>query len=469
MHRIRKLVILICAALSLLTTPSLAAAYDGKQLAGHVLPQVVTIRLYDAGAGESGLGSGFRIGNGEIVTNAHVVAGAAWAEISTVDGDLIGVAAYAVLLDTENDLAVLRVPGDSSAGLMLSAYDAEIGTDIWAFGAPLGLEGTVSTGNVAAMRTVDERRLMQITAPISPGSSGGPVVDGSGMVVGVVTSMLTEGQNLNFAVPVSRLRDLLRQDRGRIVFPEDMEADELDDNAAGVVFGMANADTITLGHSYRGALELGDADVDGPTDFFVFWGEEGQRVDVRVDSDDFDTVVGMIATCQYAWAEDAWFVSNDDDGENTDSRMQETLPSTGLYHLWVGSYDDRYGRYRLVFDEQREQPQDTDSRWRYVGQYGDGEAYIDSRTISRQRTYTDVWVRQEYAELQKDDYYGDYDVRMSRWRVDCEGRVMAIAWNLNLRGESVMSREVASYDREWKTTIPSSLGEAVVELLCTDR
>lgn len=76
-------------------------------------------------------------------------------------------------------------------------------------GNPFGLEGTVADGIVSAVRDVsDFGRIIQITAPISPGSSGSPVVNMKGEVVGVATFQLMEGQNLNFAIPSERIANL---------------------------------------------------------------------------------------------------------------------------------------------------------------------------------------------------------------------------------------------------------------------
>ncbi len=77
-----------------------------------------------------------------------------------------------------------------------------------AIGNPAGLEGTVSKGIISGIRKAGEMKLIQITAPISPGSSGGPVFNLSGKVIGIATAYLDLGQNLNFAMPVNYLKTL---------------------------------------------------------------------------------------------------------------------------------------------------------------------------------------------------------------------------------------------------------------------
>src|SRR5436309_1954428 len=85
----------------------------------------------------------------------------------------------------------------------------KVGDRIATISSPRGLSNTVSDGLVSAIRDDDGQRLIQISAPISPGSSGGPVFDLSGKVIGIATLQMTEGQNLNFATPIDSLRHIL--------------------------------------------------------------------------------------------------------------------------------------------------------------------------------------------------------------------------------------------------------------------
>jgi S1-C subfamily serine protease len=92
-----------------------------------------------------------------------------------------------------------------------------VGDKVYAVGNPLGLEGTFSEGIISGMRFIGGHATMQITAPISPGSSGGPILDGSGSVIGVAVATFKNGQNLNLAIPVgyvSRLLTIVSTDAG---------------------------------------------------------------------------------------------------------------------------------------------------------------------------------------------------------------------------------------------------------------
>jgi hypothetical protein len=92
--------------------------------------------------------------------------------------------------------------------LLADSEKAAAGQDVVVLGSPQGLEGTVSTGIIGGLRTIGGVRYLQITAPISPGSSGGPVFNAQGRVIGISTATSAKGQNLNFALPANLLRDV---------------------------------------------------------------------------------------------------------------------------------------------------------------------------------------------------------------------------------------------------------------------
>ena len=106
----------------------------------------------------------------------------------------------------ELDLVLLSVPGLPTNEVALASSGLEIGDPVFACGNPKGLEGTFSSGIVSSFRDAGSNQLLQITAPISPGSSGGPVVNANGDVIGVAVATYRGGQNLNFAIPVERVK-----------------------------------------------------------------------------------------------------------------------------------------------------------------------------------------------------------------------------------------------------------------------
>jgi Trypsin-like peptidase domain len=113
--------------------------------------------------------------------------------------------------DSDRDLAIVRVNGKNLPFLTLGDIGkVHVGDHVVAVGSPLGFEGTVSDGIVSAVRDVDGRKWIQTTAPVSHGNSGGPLLDMSNHVVGVITRGVNPavGQNLNFAVPCDAVAEL---------------------------------------------------------------------------------------------------------------------------------------------------------------------------------------------------------------------------------------------------------------------
>jgi len=154
--------------------------------------------------------SGFFIQEDLVVTNFHAVREGVTGHVKLVGSRGAYVIAGVASMDQGKDLAILRITGVKAPSLRLgSDRDARVGDRIYAAGNPMGLEGTFPDGIISAIRNTGSRRLLQITAPISPGSSGGPVLNEGGLVIGIAVGTFTEGQNLNFAIPVSDLGPLL--------------------------------------------------------------------------------------------------------------------------------------------------------------------------------------------------------------------------------------------------------------------
>jgi hypothetical protein len=177
-------------------------------VARQATSSVVQVRTFDAGGRALRQGSGFVLRDGRIITNAHVVAGAASADILNFEGRQLLSTKSAIAISSESDLAVLG-PVAVERGLDLARADVAVGEHIVVIGAPEGLTNTVSDGIVSAIRSSGAKPLVQISAPISPGSSGGPVLNLRGQVVGIAVGTIPDGQNLNFAVPVAAIRPLL--------------------------------------------------------------------------------------------------------------------------------------------------------------------------------------------------------------------------------------------------------------------
>ena len=204
-----KLVWLLLAAL--ITPIRVEASQDLlPELVRRIKPSAVAIETYDARGEKLSRGSGFYIDADRIVTNRHVIEGAFRAEIHSTNGTVIPVKGV-LAVDAEGDIALLKIdpPTPQVRPLPLDKTSPQEGESVVVIGNPLGLEGSVTNGIVSAVRDIPTfGRIIQITAPISSGSSGSPVVNMQGQVIGIATLQVTGGQSVNFAIPSERISQL---------------------------------------------------------------------------------------------------------------------------------------------------------------------------------------------------------------------------------------------------------------------
>jgi len=179
-----------------------------RQIADMCLPSVVMITVRGADGQITKTGSGFVIADHLIATNVHVVDSAHEVTINFSDGrsvEALGI----VNEDTSSDLAMLYADTGIAKPLLIAADSPHIGDIVVALGSPEGLSGSMSTGIISGLRMIPGIKVLQTTAPISHGSSGGPLLNETGEVLGVTSFMLNDGQNLNFAYPVYFLKLLI--------------------------------------------------------------------------------------------------------------------------------------------------------------------------------------------------------------------------------------------------------------------
>ncbi|MGI8849260.1 MAG: tetratricopeptide repeat protein [Pyrinomonadaceae bacterium] len=180
------------------------------ELVRRIKPSSVAIETFDAKGATLSRGSGFFISSDKIITNRHVIEKSNRVEIHLINGKKF-TARGVLAIDGEGDLALLQVdvPAEFSMPLPIVQTVPQEGESIVVVGNPFGLEGSVTNGIVSAVREIPGYgKIIQITAPISPGSSGSPVVNMRGQVIGVATLQAAEGQSLNFAVPSERIAQL---------------------------------------------------------------------------------------------------------------------------------------------------------------------------------------------------------------------------------------------------------------------
>jgi S1-C subfamily serine protease len=181
-------------------------------IAQRAMPAVAVIATYDAHGNAVNLGSGFVVdSSGLVVSSLHVIENAADATVTLTNGRAFRHPTV-VGFDARADLAVLRVSATGLPTLVLSRREsAVVGERVLAIGSPEGLVGSLSDGIVSSVRRDEAGLFYQLTVPLSPGSSGGPVIDDKGEVIGIVESSIGRGQNLNFARPVGDVVPLLHQ------------------------------------------------------------------------------------------------------------------------------------------------------------------------------------------------------------------------------------------------------------------
>ncbi|MBQ0959001.1 serine protease, partial [Ideonella sp. 4Y11] len=196
--------------------PPPAAAAPGPALSPEALfarASASVVRI-NAQSGQGGVsGSGVVLGPGTVVTNCHVARGGA--RLRVLQGAQ-GFDASVELADETHDLCRLSVPGlDAPAAPIGRVASLRVGQKVYAIGSPRGLDLTLSDGLVSSLRETPEGTLIQTSAPISPGSSGGGLFTEDGLLVGIVTFQVRDGQNLNFAVPVDWVLRMSPTDRSR--------------------------------------------------------------------------------------------------------------------------------------------------------------------------------------------------------------------------------------------------------------
>ena len=191
------LILLLCGI-------SAANAQTPQQIAKKALSATVLLVTEDANGELLGYGSGFFVKSNQIATNFHVIDGAAQGTVKRVGQETEYTIEGVTALNENHDLAILQVEVSGVQPLPLGDSDAvEIGDTVYVAGNPKGFfEGTFSDGIISAVRGDSTSKRLQMTAPVSSGSSGGPVLNSSGEVIGVSFATFRGGQNLNFRHPL---------------------------------------------------------------------------------------------------------------------------------------------------------------------------------------------------------------------------------------------------------------------------
>lgn len=189
---------------------------SASEISEKVSPSVFYIEVYDENAAPIGSGSGFFISyDGTAVTNYHVIQDSYSAQITTIDGEDYNVSSI-IAFDEKLDVAIIKVDKLSVSGNAISGFPSvtmansdniKAGQNIFALGSPFGLQNTISSGIISNVKQmVGEDSYIQITAPISHGSSGGALVNEYGEVLGITAAGIDDAQNIGFAIPINTIK-----------------------------------------------------------------------------------------------------------------------------------------------------------------------------------------------------------------------------------------------------------------------
>jgi tetratricopeptide (TPR) repeat protein len=201
-----RLVLILVAACPLLLSAATARAKSASEVFESVNNSVVVVKSFNSKGESLGFGSGVALPAGVVATNCHVIKGAASLRVLFQGTEYPATTDQS---DWERDVCTLSAATlPARAVVMGSSRGLKVGQRVYAVGAPRGLELTLSDGIVSSLRPVSRGQYIQTTAAISPGSSGGGLFDEEGQLVGLPSFFLTEGQQLNFAVPVEWLTEL---------------------------------------------------------------------------------------------------------------------------------------------------------------------------------------------------------------------------------------------------------------------
>lgn len=202
------------------------APKTGEQIYAERSISVALINVFDQAGRQTSLGSGVVIAPGVVITNCHVTQSASTIKVR-IGNDLLS--ATPGTADEDFDLCRLNVPNMTAPAVTIASIKSlRVGQKVFAIGAPQGLDLTISDGIVSSFRRAPGGEVIQTTAPISPGSSGGGLFDAFGNLIGIVAFQSRTGQNLNFAIPAEWISDM----RSRTAFGGNMGELTRPDNGA---------------------------------------------------------------------------------------------------------------------------------------------------------------------------------------------------------------------------------------------
>ena len=194
---------------SIESVPESVSSADLSEMTDLWAASVVKLEVFDSKGNRVGTGSGFAAFEEPVlITARHVIVNMDYMIATKDDGTTFRID-HIVEADEASDLAICELPEDAGIkALPLSNEEAKRGVSVIAIGSQFGVNNLVTMGNVCGKWDSENATWILFTAPVSGGSSGGPLLNEKGEVIGIVTGSYEKGQNLNLAAPVSKLRAL---------------------------------------------------------------------------------------------------------------------------------------------------------------------------------------------------------------------------------------------------------------------
>ncbi len=238
------------------------------QIADKATPAVVVVESYNEDGERMGQGSGYvHSTDGMVVTNYHVIRGSRSLSVRIPSKGSVQVQ-HLLGYNIENDIAVLQLAEPVAAALEIEDFElVKVGDRVVAVGAPLGLESTVTEGIISALRDRSGTHIIQTSAALSAGSSGGPLLNEYGKVIGVSAAGVRDGQNLNFVISARHVTEVIRSKR-IIGLPEMLAETQVTDRLPGSTVSVPARNYVSLKFSVtgqQGAVLVGTYSVSGGT------------------------------------------------------------------------------------------------------------------------------------------------------------------------------------------------------------
>lgn len=468
-----------------------AAAQDltPSEVFQAVSPSVVVIEVLNSEGQAISQGSGVVTEPGVVVTNCHVLK---QAEVTRVRMATQKWTAHVRHTDRARDLCSLAVPGLMAPPVSKRlASTLKVGESVFALGAPQGFELSLSNGILSSLRQMDGGSVLQVTAAISPGSSGGGLFDARGRLIGITTLYWKEGQQLNFAVPAdwieelpkrSGLADAALDPESRRAFPPKYPPELVGSGVSGDVTIIVTlsagglVDDVAIEKSSRNRL-LDEAAKAAAWKWTYYPAQrDGKPVPSRIRvplSFEGGAAAGMaspqpddgaIARARQQLVDfDAYMQKNDPTYASKRPKLNElvyqvrqTLPP----ERWLQATRDAYDSLESDADSDSQ----SDGRWALISTNSGGATYIDERSRQRNGQRVTAWFRHDYSPPTLDKKNRRVSKVLSQRIVDCQGRTEALISAVSYGADDQLLETASGY--QLSRVVPETIGELWWKAAC---